>query len=146
MWLKRYALCIIMNMFIKSGEMMNGIRRKCESMGQKIFEALRVDLVEVETAFAGQVGIYLKYLKRFAADDTFAGLCDAVSRGELSEVERAAHALKGVCATLRLNALCEMAKELDALARQGNMEEIRARMPELLKEYSRVSLEIERYA
>lgn len=114
-------------------------------MDQKTFEALQVDAVEIETAFAGREEIYIKYLKRFPADGTFAELRKAVSEKKLPDVVRAAHAFKGLCATLRLTRLYEMARETVDTARQGKIEEVEERMPELTEEYNKVILCIERY-
>lgn len=114
-------------------------------MDQKIFEALQADYAEVETAFAGCLELYIKYLKKFPADETYSELLEAVSGQKLPDIECTVHGFKGLCATLRLTTLWEMAKEIEALAKQGKIEEVQNRMPELMKEYNRVILCIEQY-
>lgn len=115
-------------------------------MCRKIFEALGIDGDEIEIAFAGNVEIFLRFLRRFPEDDAFAKLREAVSRKDLSCVQYAAHGLKGVCAALRLTGLSRKAKDIETLAKNGKMEEIERRMPELLTEYEKIVLYIERYA
>ena len=113
-------------------------------MDRRLCEALHVDSREVEAAFPGRTGIYFRYLKRFPEDGTFADLCEAVLCGDLPCIQRSAHALKGLCATLQLKRLRDLAEEIDFLARQGSIDEIEDRMPELTKEYSSVILNIAR--
>ena len=114
-------------------------------MNQAVIEALHIDLAEIEAAFGGHIEIYCRYLMRFPKDKTFFELQEAVSEGSGSEIARAAQSLKGLCATLRLTKLAGMAKEIEARAEFGKIEEIEDRMPELLKEYNEIVLCIEQY-
>ena len=120
-------------------------RKECDEVNQAVIEALHIDLAEIEAAFGGHIEIYCRYLMRFPKDKTFFELQEAVSEGSGSEIARAAHSLKGLCATLRLTKLAGMAKEIEARAEFGKIEEIEDRMPELLKEYNEIVLCIEQY-
>lgn len=115
-------------------------------MDCSILEALHLDTEKLEAAFGAHMGIYLKYLYRFPNDHTCQELCDAVRKRDLSQIQRAAHAFKGVCATLQLGKLSELAREMDQLAKAGNLQDIEKEIPGMLMEYNEVISCIQRYS
>ncbi len=71
--------------------------------------------------FAGNEGLYIKFLNKMRSDPTFAMLENAVADRDLSAVERAAHTLKGVSANLGLDELSvKCADIVQAVRTEGN--------------------------
>lgn len=54
----------------------------------------------------------LRFLRKFPADSSFDGLCQALSSNDLCGAFRAAHTLKGTAANLGLDGLAEAASRL----------------------------------
>ena len=58
-----------------------------------------------------------KFLRKFLADESFAGLCSAMAAGSRSEAFLMAHTLKGVCANLGFARLFRSTAALTELLR-----------------------------
>ena len=58
-----------------------------------------------------------KFLRKFLADESFSGLCSAMTSGSRSEAFLMAHTLKGVCANLGFTRLFRSASALTELLR-----------------------------
>lgn len=55
----------------------------------------------------GNEAFFLKMLGKFAQDQTYARLNDAMTAGNMEEVKNMAHALKGITSNLGMDALCQ---------------------------------------
>ncbi|WP_413206584.1 ATP-binding protein [Rhodospirillum sp. A1_3_36] len=60
-----------------------------------------------------------------AAEGRLSVLSDALAQGKVAEAGREAHSLKGVSATLGLSAVRDLATELDATCKEGNLDAAR---------------------
>lgn len=60
-----------------------------------------------------------RFLAKFLDDRSFSELCLAMEARDHSKAFRAAHTLKGVCASLSLSRLCSSASRLTELLRAG---------------------------
>lgn len=65
----------------------------------------------------GREAALIRYVRRFAEDETFDALAHAVDAGDVAAVFRAAHTLKGLCLTLRFDAMSPACAVLTELAR-----------------------------
>nr|WP_248281447.1 ATP-binding protein [Aromatoleum petrolei] len=74
----------------------------------------------------GDFGFYCSLLRRFVATDYAAPLQLALGEGRWADAERAAHALKGVAATLGATAVRDRAAALEAALRSGEPREVNA--------------------
>lgn len=89
---------------------------------------LGINLDAALERFAGNEGLYLKFLNKMLTDPTFPALEDAVREKDLKAVERAAHTLKGVSANLGLDDLSGRCADIvqavrtDETAAQDDME------------------------
>lgn len=104
-------------------------------------DLLDINLNEAVARFAGMETIYVKYLKKFADDDTMENLENAISQKDFSSIENNAHTLKGVCSNLGLNSLSKSAEKVVSLVRNGKGEMIFTDgeiLSDLRKEYLRV--------
>ena len=72
-----------------------------------------------------------------SGDSTLREIRDALTRGDLAAVGKAAHALKGSSANMRAAATCEAASRLEAAARQGEAEKLEDLEGELRQELVR---------
>ncbi|MBN1422897.1 MAG: response regulator [Planctomycetes bacterium] len=72
------------------------------------------------------------------ADENLAALRHAVERGDLSEAERAAHALKGASGTIGARPAQDLARSVEETAARGDAEAARTGVAHLAAEISRV--------
>ena len=93
-------------------------------------ELYEVDLDYTETVarFMDREDMFLKYFKKFfpAAEDTLKLLDDAITNGDNAEVERTAHALKGLAGNVGLNGVFYPAKKIVDDVRSNKTDEFRA--------------------
>lgn len=91
---------------------------------------LGINLDAALERFAGNEGLYIKFLNKMRTDPTFASLESAVAEKDLGAVERAAHTLKGVSANLGLDELSEKCADIVQAVRAegadalGHMDEL----------------------
>ena len=83
--------------------------------------------------FGGDSEFLRGLLTRFAAElpDRVQALRSATDGGDLAEVERLAHSLKGVAATIGVPAVKLLASELTEAARKGDRETLLRLLPQL---------------
>lgn len=112
----------------------------------EVLRALGVDRKTAEESFAGNLALYVKYLRAFAQDPSYEELRQAVARGDGQAAAAAAHTLKGISATLLLEAVLAPCLEILSLARAGRMDEAEKVMPKLRQAYESVLRIIEKYA
>lgn len=76
--------------------------------------------VDVEGAlarFVGNEALFLKFLKKFRSDMSYANLIMNLEEGNYEEAFKCAHTLKGVSANLGLNLIAKPTSELTELLR-----------------------------
>jgi HPt (histidine-containing phosphotransfer) domain-containing protein len=71
-------------------------------------------------------------------------LGECLDAGNATAVERQAHTIKGACANVGAEALRALAYELEQVAKTGDLSAVRARMPDLGEQFSRVKVAMER--
>ena len=92
-------------------------------MNQQTTELLANSGIDVEATiarFAGNEGLFLKYLRRFPADATFEALRKAMLAQELSAASDACHTLKGVAGNLGLAPLFNACITMMVACRAGD--------------------------
>lgn len=92
-----------------------------------------LDLSRLEIALGGDtslIGDILQMYEGTAADD-LASLDKAVSSGDLDQVTRRAHSLKGASANVGADAVAQLAATIERSARAGSLEQAAARLPQL---------------
>ena len=89
-------------------------------MEDSMISALAADGVDVYATvqrFGGNEALFLKYLKRFPSEPTFAALTDAVQRNDAEAVNITCHTLKGISGNLGLAPLFEACVSMMAVLR-----------------------------
>lgn len=81
-------------------------------------ESVGVDSRTVLRRFSGMEMLWKKFVFRFPEDPTYSSLEQAVLKQEDEEIERQAHALKGVAANLGFDQLSQHANQIVQLVRQ----------------------------
>ena len=67
----------------------------------------------------------------------------ALLDGDARAAERISHSIKGASATIGGNALRDVAYECEKLGHEGRLEGIKERVPELLRQFEALCLELE---
>ncbi len=98
-------------------------------------ESFRASMREagVEEAVDATVAVYLE-----EAPALFDGLSKAAASGDPDAVSRHAHSLKGSSGNIRATALSEAMQRLEALGREGDLDAIRAFLPEARTRFDQV--------
>ena len=91
-----------------------------------------------------------KHIRKFTKNQVVERLLDAGKRRDPAEMFDCAHAMKGVCATLGLNEMSDLAAELADEYREGNArrlsdEEVGARLELIEQKYRKAAGEILKY-
>lgn len=81
-------------------------------------ESIGIDTQTVLRRFSGMETLWKKFVFRFPEDPTYSSLEQAVLLSEDEEIERQAHALKGIAANLGFDLLSQSADRLVQLIRQ----------------------------
>lgn len=92
-------------------------------MNQQTHELLAnggIDVAATVARFAGNEGLFLKFLRRFPADATYEALRKAMSDQNLSAASDACHTLKGVAGNLGLAPLFDACVTMMAACRAGD--------------------------
>ncbi len=85
----------------------------------EFYKAINADYSEVLERMLGREALVLKFLKKFSTDPSFSRLEDAVKGGNVEEIFRASHTLKGVVSNLGLRPIMESTHILVELTRAG---------------------------
>lgn len=102
---------------------------------EEVAENLDIDLATCIGRFAGNRALYVKFLRKFVDDLSMNQLKSALEHRDEEEIEKAAHALKGVCANLGITRLTGLSHQIVQGIRKGEpWEEIPA---QCIKEYER---------
>ena len=79
-----------------------------------------IDVAATIARFAGNEGLFLKFLRRFPADTTYEALGKAMADQNLSAASDACHTLKGVAGNLGLTPLFDACVTMMAACRAGD--------------------------
>lgn len=94
---------------------------------------------EVLGRFSGMEAMVKKFLGKFKDDLSYQKLEEAVAKMDATEIDHAAHTLKGVCSNLGFSRLQKYAEDLMFHVReQKPMEEVPALMEKVKTEYEAV--------
>lgn len=85
--------------------------------------------------FVGREDLYEKYLIQFLEDTNFGRLESAMQQKNCKEAFKAAHALKGVVATLGINRLFAVIDKVVEALRAGDLSTAEKYMPDVQNEY-----------
>lgn len=110
-------------------------------------EALNTVGVDIEATlhrFGNNQGLLERFVRKFPQDDTYEKLKQAVVQGDLPEIERAAHTLKGTSANLGFQALSDICHEMVQTIREGAMtaEQMQALMDKVTIEHEKIMVAI----
>jgi HPt (histidine-containing phosphotransfer) domain-containing protein len=91
-----------------------------------------------------------KHIRKLTQNGVVDKLIDAATRMDPTEMFEAAHAMKGVCANLGLDALADAVGELTEEFRPGNSrsmsdEEVKAKLQKARERYGEIIEQISRY-
>lgn len=78
-----------------------------------------IDYMEGLHRFSDNQGLYLKYMKRFCTDNELDRLMISLSGAEYEEKVRITHSIKGLAASLSLNALRDTCVQLEKRLASG---------------------------
>ncbi len=105
---------------------------------EDFYASVGADATSVISRLGGNSVFVLRFLSMFKSDSSFKELCSALDKEDTQTAFRAAHTLKGVCATLGLQRLFEQASAVTELLRGGSLAEAKLAMPALEQEYKQV--------
>lgn len=74
--------------------------------------------------FMGNESLYMKYIMKFLDDKNFEGVISNHKKGDIEEVFKSAHSLKGVTANLGLNPIYATASKITELLRDKQAQEV----------------------
>lgn len=89
--------------------------------------------------FAGNSGMYFKFLGKFLNDKSYENFEKALSENNFEAAEAAVHTLKGVAGNLGMTDLFNVSNNILTQIRNGNTSGIDAMVSELGIEYKRVT-------
>lgn len=100
-------------------------------MNRDALIAAGMDVDDALSRVLGNEMLFDRLLGLYAADGSYAGLKDALERGDLEAAEASAHALKGVSANLSLVPVRDLAMKILSDTRAGDLDGARSLMPAL---------------
>lgn len=103
-----------------------------------ILQGAQVDTQEAIARFAGNSGLYEKFLLKFLSDDNYNRIGRAMERDDWSGMEEAAHTLKGVSGNLGMKRLYEACADMVTRLRKGDGSGAKAVYPEIQDAYAHV--------
>lgn len=98
-------------------------------------EECGIDVDGALERFMGSENILFRILKKFAEDDNFDKLTDALSQGDMETALAASHTLKGICGNLSMQKLFGLLTEQVKLFREGDTDSAAALMEEISPAY-----------
>lgn len=91
---------------------------------KEISPCIHLDYIGAVARFGGMESLVVKFLKKFPEDPIFGELAKAVENKDYKEIERTAHALKGMTGNLGLSDLFEINQKIVNEVRIGHYEQI----------------------
>ena len=106
---------------------------------EQFYTSVGSDAKDVIARLGGSPALVMRFLAKFPADKSLDDLKSALDRGDGGTAFRAAHTMKGVCATLGLQSLCTKSSEITEMLRNGgDIEPAKLALPALEAEYEKV--------
>lgn len=102
-----------------------------------ILEAGGFSVDEAMKRFMNNEQLWIKFLKKFKADDSYANLVEAMAEGDGKKAFAAAHTLKGITGNLAMSRFHVLVSEQTEHLRNeaGGMEAAAAMMPQITELY-----------
>lgn len=112
-----------------TGAMTDGKKAILEAGGFNVDEAMK--------RFMNSEQLWIKFLKKFKADDSYADLVKAMEAGDREKAFAAAHTLKGITGNLAMFRFNRIINEQTEYLRgeDGSMEQAAAMMPQIKELY-----------
>lgn len=102
---------------------------------EKFYSAIGSNAKPVIERFGGNAEITKRFIKKFAAEESYENLKKALASNEAEEAFRAAHTLKGICLNLDFDCLFEKSSIITEYLRSKNIVDASKFFPELEREY-----------
>ena len=102
---------------------------------EKFYSAIGSNANPVIERFGGNAEITKRFIKKFAAEESYENLKKALASNEAEEAFRAAHTLKGICLNLGFDCLFEKSSIITEYSRSKNIVDANKFFPELEREY-----------
>ncbi len=109
----------------------------------EFYEKINANYNEVLDRMLGREALVIKFLTKYSTDPSFSRLEEAVNGGNVEEIFRASHTLKGVSSNLGLKPITDSTHILVELTRAGKSEGIDALFADISKAYHDVLAMIE---
>lgn len=105
---------------------------------QKLYARIGSHMAPALSRMGGDAGMLRHFVERFLEDESFCMLASALVAGSNEEAFRAAHTLKGICATLGFDTLFSRASQVTELLRSNDLQGAIAAFPALEQAYEAV--------
>ena len=102
---------------------------------ERFYSAIGSNANPVIERFGGNAEITKRFIKKFAAEESYENLKKALASNEAEEAFRAAHTLKGICLNLDFDCLFEKSSIITEYLRSKNIVEASKFFPGLEREY-----------
>lgn len=89
---------------------------------QELGSVADIDIKGSLERFSNFEPMYVKYLKRFLTEPTYAALQEAIAAQDFKGIETQAHTLKGICGNLGFTTLFNMFNQVVQAVRSGDNE------------------------
>lgn len=103
-----------------------------------ILQEAQVNTEEAIARFAGNSGLYKKFLLKFLSDDNYNRIGEAVEKNDITGMEEAAHTLKGVSGNLGMKRLYDACSDMVIRIRRGDVSGAKEVYPEIQDAYEQV--------
>lgn len=87
---------------------------------QELGTVVDIDIKGSLERFSNFEPMYIKYLKRFLTEPTYAALQEAIAAKDFKGIETQAHTLKGICGNLGFTTLFKMFNDVVQAVRSGD--------------------------
>ncbi len=104
----------------------------------EFYEKINSDYSEVLERMLGKETLVVNFLRKYRTDPSFSRLKDAVSGGNVEEIFRASHTLKGVVSNLGLKPIMDSTHILVELTRVGESVGVEEAFADISKAYDEV--------
>lgn len=96
-----------------------------------------IDVSDALNRFMGNESLFERFLGKFASDQNFKKLCDAVAADDSEAALTASHTLKGMCGNLSMITLSELLTKQVKAYRDGDPAAASSLMPEISEAYNK---------
>lgn len=107
-------------------------------MNANLYESLSINHDEILRRFSGNEGIFLKFLKRFPDEPTFADLQKAAAENDFAKIETTAHTLKGIAGNLGINSVFDTSADLVNAVRAKEYDKVPGLFEKLSQTYNNI--------